>query len=132
MKNTLVFGFGFVVAVALLVGDSRLGVAQGLANRKEMKELYDKGIALRKKGKFVEAIPFMEKAAALAPEVFGPDSEGTAIYLHAAASMHSAAKSYRDAETYYRRALAIYDRKRPEECWHHSTATLGPELFVGA
>lgn len=97
------------VAIGFAIIRSNDGLAQDAAIEKQVKALYDQGMALRKAGKLVESIPYFEKAADLAQRAFDDKSETPAqIDAHAGNANYSAGK-LRAAEIYFRRSLKRYE-----------------------
>ncbi len=70
------------------------------------------------RGKYIEAIPFYNKALAIQEKVFGPESRATAISLNNLAIIYDSLGRYVEAIALYKRVLAINEKtlglKHPE------------------
>jgi tetratricopeptide (TPR) repeat protein len=108
MKKLRVPVFACVLLAAL---SATRGVSQEPAGRAELDAAFSKGQALRKQGKHAEAIPFLEKAAALAPKVHGPDHLETANILFALGNSYRSVGRPREAEPPYRRVAEIREAR---------------------
>jgi CHAT domain-containing protein/tetratricopeptide (TPR) repeat protein len=82
--------------------------------RKELDDAFKKGAALRQQGKPSEAIPFFDKAAALALKVFGPEDLNTAAILNTTAIAYRDAGRIREAVPLLRASLVIRQLKLPK------------------
>ena len=82
--------------------------------RKELDDAFQQGMVLRQQGKFGQAIPYFEKAAALAPKVFGPDHINTGHIIGAAGSAHYSAGNMQKSEALLRRSLEIQEAIFPK------------------
>lgn len=87
-----------------------MGRAQTPDAEKEIKGLFQKAMELRGAGKHAEAITYFDKAVALAPKVFGEDTNAAGIYLNAGVCYYQAQR-YKEAEPLLRRSLAIREAK---------------------
>ncbi len=80
------------------------------AQSPELMQAYRQGQALKKKGRYQEAIPFFQKALELAVREFGPDHPTTAIIINNLALLYDNQGRYGDAEPLYNRSLAIFEK----------------------
>src|SRR5262245_17906289 len=101
------FGGFILVLVSVLVAGERLGFAQTDDLRKELDAAFQKGAD--KEGKDAEAIPYFEKALALAPRVFGPDHLNTAGIMNTLASTYQKTGEDAKAEAVLRNLLIIWE-----------------------
>src|SRR5437016_459456 len=110
-----VFGVSLVAITALVTADILPSFAQDGDLLKELNANFEKGVNLSKQGKHAEAIPYMTKAAKLAPKVYGAGDLNTAVVLYSTGSVYRAAGKYRDAEPLYRSCLEIQVAKLPKD-----------------
>jgi CHAT domain-containing protein len=114
-RNRAIRGLLFVAAATLLVTSMGMGQAPNPELEKELNGLFNQGLAARKQGKLKEAVSFFEKAAALAPNVFGADHLNTAAINRTAAGANYAVGRFREAEIQFRRCLEIREAKLPKD-----------------
>src|SRR2546422_69453 len=93
--------------------------------REELDAAFKKGTMLQDQGKHAEAIPFYEKALALAQTVFGPDHLDTAGITVTLANCYQRVGRLADAEPLFRRCLAIREAKLGKD-----HAALAPTLYT--
>jgi CHAT domain-containing protein/Tfp pilus assembly protein PilF len=102
----------FLSIVALAFGQSIW--AQNPVGLKELNTLFLKGNELRTKNKVEESIPFFEKAAEMAPQVFGPQHSNTASIHRTAGSANFDAHRFAVAEKHFRISLEIREAILPK------------------
>ena len=77
----------------------------------ELVAAFRRGVELSKQGKLAEAVRNYERAAELAPQVYGADHLNTSSILHTLAARYADQGRLTDAERLFRRSLAIRESK---------------------
>ena len=77
---------------------------------KELEAAFQEGMALHKQGKSAEGLAHLERAAALAPKVFGPDHVHVGSICATAGQVACSAGRWADAERLLQRGLAVHER----------------------
>jgi CHAT domain-containing protein/Tfp pilus assembly protein PilF len=80
------------------------------AQSPELKQAFEKGQSLHKKGKYIAATPYIEKAVKLGSKEYGPDHRITVMLIDTLAELYSTNGRYDEAETLYKRSLATKEK----------------------
>src|SRR5437899_2026795 len=94
----LVLVFAAIFLAGFLPTLDETAAQQPKPSKADLDDAFSKGAALYKQGKTAEAIRHLERAAELAPQVFGPDDVNTASILNTLASRYVDLGRSRDAE----------------------------------
>ena len=96
-----------ISAIAILVA-LFLWPAAVFGQSPEFTDAHNRANELSAEGRYQEAIPFAKEALRLSEREFGPAHQNTGSTLDNLAGFYHAQGSYAEAETLYRRALAIF------------------------
>src|SRR5262245_45089264 len=99
-----------LVAVATLLQCVWPAAAQG----DPLQDAYSRALQLYNVDKYVEAIPFAERAAALSRSRFGDDHFDYATRLVLLGALYQFTKRHAEAEDAYKRSLAIREKALAE------------------
>ena len=90
-----------------------------LAQQEEWKELNQQASELSRQGKSAEAIPIGKRALELAEKTFGPNHTNVAKSLDTLALLYWNQRKYAEAESLYKRSLAIRENAGTgaSGCW---------------
>ena len=97
-------------ALALVLAMLWLWPAVAQGQSPELNAAYIRFADLYAKGRYVEALPFAEKALRLGEQEFGPDHPATATLLDGLAVLYDVQGRYADAEPLYKRAVLIREK----------------------
>lgn len=102
--------FASLVAAALLISTLLAADHARAQSDDELKAANERIFALYRAGKYAEATPLAEQAAALAERALGPDKPRFGGALVTLGTIYRAQGRYADAEPRYKRALAIFEK----------------------
>jgi tetratricopeptide (TPR) repeat protein len=109
VSNVREFASALLLAALLLIPFSSALKAEQSAHVDDINGLRRQASQLSQAGKFAEAVPLSQRALARAEEQFAATHPEVAAALNDLANLYLAQERYLDAETHYKRVLAIYD-----------------------
>ena len=108
--RVLRLGCARLLAAALVIGALLLAQDVCAQSDAELKAANDRIFALYRAGKYAEATPLAEQAAALAEQALGPDNPRFAGALVTLGTVYRAQGRYGEAEPHFKRALGVFEK----------------------